>query len=169
MKSLFRLFLGVFCGFLFGCEFHSKPGSLTSNLMPNEYETSFDSCLASKYGADKYGMKPYVLAFLKKGPNRELDSNQTQELFLLHMKNIERMAENGDLVLAGPFMGEEDLKGIYIFNVKSIAEAEELTNSDPAIQSGYLDMELMQWYGSAGLMGLNDLHKKVSANLVSEG
>jgi uncharacterized protein YciI len=129
----------------------------------------YDSALAQKYGADKYGMKTYVIAFLKKGPNKKIDSLERQEVFSAHMQNIDRMAENGDLVLAGPFMGEEDLKGIYVFNVSTLEEAEKLTNTDPAIQTGYLEMELKLWYGSAGLMGLNDLHKRVSSSLISEG
>ncbi|MBK9491896.1 MAG: hypothetical protein IPO07_26175 [Haliscomenobacter sp.] len=36
--------------------------------------TDYDSLLAQKLGSDDYGMKPYVMAFLKAGPNRDLDS-----------------------------------------------------------------------------------------------
>ena len=122
---------------------------------------SYDSVLAQKYGADEYSMRQYVIAFLKEGPNREVDSATAHEIFVAHMNNIDRMAENGDLILAGPFLGQDDLRGLYIFNVKTIEEAEELTNTDPAIKSGYLEMELREWYGSAGLMGLNDVHKQV--------
>ena len=32
---------------------------------------------AVKYGADEYGMKKYVLAFLKVGPNRNLSPDET--------------------------------------------------------------------------------------------
>jgi len=72
------------------------------------------------------------------------------------------LAKEGKLVLAGPFFGNDDLRGIYIFNVKTIEEAKKLTNSDPAIQAGSLIMELKEWYGSAALMLLNENHKKVS-------
>lgn len=123
---------------------------------------SYDSLLAQKYGADDYGMKKYVLAFLKKGPNRDLDSAESYKLQMAHLQNIDRMAEEGKLVLAGPFFGDFDLRGIYIFNVESIEEAKDLTNSDPAIQAGSLEMELMEWYGSAALVGLNNVHKRIS-------
>ena len=129
---------------------------------------SYDSVLAKKYGADQYGMKKYVMAFLKRGPNRSKDKVKANELQMAHMNNINRMAEEGKLVLAGPFFGDGELRGIYIFNVETIAEAEALTNSDPAIQAGSLVMELKEWYGSAALMAINDLHKSLSASSITK-
>ena len=40
--------------------------------------TTYDSTKARLYGADDYGMKKYVMAFLKKGPNRELPGDLSQ-------------------------------------------------------------------------------------------
>lgn len=78
------------------------------------------------------------------------------------MANIGRLAEEGKLVVAGPFFGNDELRGIYIFNVSNIEEAEKLTNTDPAIQAGSLIMELKEWYGSAALMEVNETHQKIS-------
>ncbi len=122
---------------------------------------SFDPVLAEQYGADEYGMKKYVFAFLKRGPNQDLDSVQKAELQMAHLRNINRMAEEGKLVLAGPFFGNDDLRGIYVFNVGSLAEAEELTGTDPSIQAGLLTMELKEWYGSAALLGVNEIHESL--------
>ncbi|MBK6524270.1 MAG: hypothetical protein IPG07_01195 [Crocinitomicaceae bacterium] len=109
-------------------------------------------------------MKTYVMAFLKAGPNRDLDSAEAVELQMGHMANINRLADEGKLVLAGPFYEdpESDLQGIYIFNVSTIEEAEALTNTDPAIQAGSLVMDLQMWYGSAALMEVNAIHKRVA-------
>ena len=139
-----------------------------SPLTVNQQEIRFDSLLAKEYGADEYGMKKYVLAFLKRGDNTTLDTQSAMALQMEHMSNIERMAEAGQLVLAGPFLGDGEIRGIYIFNVETIAEAETLTNTDPAIQEGVLSMELMEWYGSAGLMGLNELHQKLSKLAITD-
>ena len=125
-------------------------------------ESVYDSILAKKFGADDYGMKKYVIAFLKSGPNRTKDKVKATELQKAHRSNISRLAKEGKLVLAGPFLDNGELRGIYIFNVSSLEEAKELTNSDPAIQAGSLEMELKEWYGTAGLIGVNDLHKKVT-------
>jgi len=124
----------------------------------NEY----DSLLAKKYGADEYGMKPYVMAFLKKGPNRDLDSVEAEKLQRAHLDNIFKLADQGKLVVAGPFMDDTDIRGIYIFNVATVEEAKKLTETDPAIKKGSLVMELHPWYGSAALMQVNETHKKIS-------
>ena len=104
-----------------------------------------DSVLAKKFGADKYGMKKYVMAFLKRGPNRDFDSIQTMNLQLAHLENIVKMAEDGKLVLTGPFIDSGEIRGIYIFNVESIEQARFLTETDPVVQAGSLIMELKEW------------------------
>ncbi len=122
----------------------------------------FDSTLAAELGADQYGMRQYVMAFLKAGPNRDQDSARAMELQRAHMDNINRLAEAGKLSLAGPFLDGGEFRGIYIFNVTTIEEARALTATDPAIQAGRLEMELHPWYGSAALMQVNEIHNRVS-------
>ena len=117
-----------------------------------------DTLLARQLGADDYGMKKYVMAFLKAGPNRDRTKEEATRLQKAHLQNISRMAEEGKLVLAGPFMDQGEIRGIYIFNVTSLDEARELTETDPAIQAGSLVMELRPWYGSAALLKVNDIH-----------
>jgi uncharacterized protein len=103
------------------------------------------------FNADEYGMKVYVMAFLKKGPVRTQDSVTAAQLQRGHMDNINRMAQSGQLVIAGPFMDNGDIRGIYIFDVRTVEEARTLTETDPAIKAGRLAMELHPWYGPATL------------------
>ena len=124
--------------------------------------TNFDKILAKELGADDYGMRKYVIAFLKKGPNRSKDSIKATELQKAHMANIGRLAKEGKLAIAGPFLDNGELRGIYIFNVETVEEAKELTATDPAIQAGTLVMELHPWYGSAALGLVNKYHAKIS-------
>ena len=127
---------------------------------------TFDQAFADQVGADQYGIRKFVLAFLKRGPNRSRSAEESAELQRAHMDNITRLAEAGKLVLAGPFLDDGDLRGIYIFAVESIEEAEALTASDPAIQVGQLAMELLPWYGGAALMQINALHEKIAKELI---
>ena len=122
----------------------------------------YDARPAEELGADPYGMKQYVLAFLKAGPTRSQDSLEAARLQRAHLDNIIRMAEEGQLVVAGPFMDDGEIRGIYIFNVKTVEEAEALTASDPAIQAGSLVMELHPWYGPAALMKVKEISKAVA-------
>jgi uncharacterized protein len=122
---------------------------------------TYDSALAKKFGADEFGMKHYVMAFLRTGPKRDQDSATAARLLRAHLDNIFRLADEGKLAVAGPFLDESDLQGIFIFNVSTVEEARALVETDPAVQAGRFEMELHPWYGSAALMQVNDLHKKI--------
>ena len=124
-------------------------------------QASYDAALAARLKADDNGMKTYVMAFLKAGPNRNRPPQEAQKLQAAHRANINRLAKEGKLVLAGPFADDGALRGIYIFDVATVAEAEALTKTDPAIQAGQLVMELHPWYGSAALMTVNDVHTRI--------
>ncbi len=153
--------LFCFAILLVGCDTENSASDLQGSPT-TETTLQFDSVRAAKLGADDYGMKRYVMAFLKRGPNRETDEKKATELQRAHMENIKRLAEEGKLILAGPFFGTGDLRGIYVFDVETVEEAEALTNTDPAIQAGSLEMELIPWYGSAALMEVQDIHTKIA-------
>ncbi|UCS93175.1 hypothetical protein KZP23_21390 [Echinicola marina] len=125
-------------------------------------QEKYDAELAEKYKADDYGMKKYVMAFLKKGPNvanySEEERNNIQQG---HMAHIGKMAEVKKLVLAGPFFGDGELRGIFLFDVDNLEEAEKLTSEDPAVKAGVLTMELLEWYGSAAAMAIPEIHEKI--------
>lgn len=117
------------------------------NLNPD-----YDSTLAQKLGADDYGMKRYVLAILKTGSNTTTDQAFIDSCFRGHMNNIMRLVEEEKLIVAGPLgKNENTYRGIFIFNVPTIEEAEQLVLTDPAINSKLLDADLYSWYGSAAL------------------
>ena len=126
----------------------------------NENKTIYNEGLAKRLGGTK-GMKKYVMAFLKAGPNRPKDSTVAAQLQAAHMKNILRMADEGTLILAGPFLDGMALRGIYIFNVESLEEARKLTETDTAVKEGSLIMELHPWYGSAALQEVTAIHKSI--------
>lgn len=123
---------------------------------------AFNPELAKELGADDYGMHFYVMAFLKMGPNRDQDSATAANLQRAHLDNITRLANERKLVVAGPFMDDGDLRGIYIFDVKTVKEAEELVKTDPAIKAGRLVMELHPWYGSAALIKSAEIHGTIA-------
>lgn len=125
---------------------------------PKESKKEFDAALATKLGADDYGMKKYVFAFLKAGPTKIEDPAKRKDLQVAHLKNIQRLAGEGKLVVAGPFLDNQPIRGIYIFNVTTVEEAKKLVETDPSIQAGTLEMELHPWYGSAALMEVTRIH-----------
>ena len=88
----------------------------------------------------------YFLSFLVRGEKWTADDTpETRRIQDAHMKNILRMAEDGKLVAAGPFLDNGKLWGIFVFKVESLAEATELTEADPAVRAGRLAMEVHPW------------------------
>ena len=114
--------------------------------------SKYNKTLADSLGADEYGMKMYVLVILKSGTNKTTDKVKLDSLFKGHMKNIKRLADAGKLVVAGPLeKNEKNYRGIFILNVKTVAEAQTLLQTDPTIKAKVLNAELYQWYGSTAL------------------
>jgi uncharacterized protein len=122
----------------------------------------YDPELAEKLHADDLGMKKYVMAFLYSGDRvAEYSKEERAEIQKGHMENITKLAEMGKLILAGPFFGKDSLRGIFVFDVQSLEEAGALTETDPAIKAGVLKMDLKEWYGSASLMMVPEIHAKI--------
>ena len=154
-KNIFALIITIFAFSV------CAPGQIEKTGDAAKSNQSYDAELAKQFGADDYGMKQYVFVILKTGKAKIEDAEKRKELQAGHMKNISRLAEEGKLVLAGPFNQGGDLRGIYIFNVKTLEEAAELVKTDPAIKAGLFDVEMTRWYGSAALMNVNETHKKI--------
>jgi uncharacterized protein YciI len=149
--------LSVIAFLLFLAQFANAQTQTTPPPNPN-----YDAALATKLGADERGMKMYVMCFLKTGPLKVDDAAKRAELMKGHFAMINRLAEEKKLVVAGPFSEGGEFRGIYLFDVKSIEEAQKLTETDPSIKEGYFKVEFIKWYGSAALMQVNDVHKKIA-------
>ena len=123
---------------------------------------SFDAELAKRHGADERGMRRYVLVVLKTGPTRVPDGEARTAMFAGHFANMERLAKEGKLAVAGPFMpSDSGWRGLFIFAVESVDEAKALTETDPVIVNGEMVAEYHPWYGSAALMATAELHAKM--------
>ena len=124
---------------------------LSQHTMAQKDNPAYDKALADSLGGDDYGMKQYTLV------KETVDS-----LFKGHMENIQRMAAAGKLMVAGPIKkNDKTYRGIFILNVKTIEEANELLAKDPAIKEKLLEPELFQWYGSSALPMYLPFHNKV--------
>jgi uncharacterized protein len=123
----------------------------------------YDAKLAKKLGADERGMRSYVLCILKTGPkDAEIKGDERKAVFAGHFANISRLADEGKLAVAGPF-GKNDrtYRGLYVFNVANVDDAEKLVVLDPAVKAGVFVYELTPWYATAALMATPELHKKL--------
>lgn len=100
-------------------------------------------------------MNTVYLGFLRKGPNRKDGDGKTpevQELQKAHLANINRLAETKKLVMAGPFGDDGELRGLFVFRVGSLKEAQDLAATDPMIKIERLRLELHPWNVPEGVI-----------------
>ena len=124
------------------------PAEQQANINPK-----YDEALTKRLGGDAYGMKSYWLVILKTGPVAISNKDSVSRIFKGHLENIERLAEERKIIVAGP-LGKNDrqYRGIFILDkVKTAEEAKALLQTDPAVSSGLLEPEIYPWYGSAAL------------------
>jgi uncharacterized protein YciI len=95
----------------------------------------------------------YVFGLLVRGPKSTREqTEETKKIQEGHMANINRLAETGKLVLAGPFVDGGDRRGVFIIKVDSLSEAQALTDTDPAVIAGRLKVILYQWSVPKGML-----------------
>lgn len=101
----------------------------------------------------EYEMTTYYMGLLFRGEKWTPGSTpETEKIQEGHMANVRRLANEGKLLLAGPFGDDGDLRGIFVFKVASMEEAQALVASDPAVQAGRLRVELHPWYSAKNIV-----------------
>jgi uncharacterized protein YciI len=140
---------------------------LLSPVIYGQHENhEYDSTLARQLGADEMGMKTYILVILKTGPAQIQDKVLRDSLFAGHFSNMEKLASEKKLIAAGPFFSnEKQYRGLFLFDVRTIDEAAELVMGDPTVVNKIFETEMYQWYGSAALPMLLDIHPKLRKRL----
>lgn len=142
---------------------NSQNKTANESKTSNEHKNTYDPELAAKYGADDYGMKSYTFVILRTGPNKTQDKDLLAELFRSHMENINKLAGEGKLIIAGP-MGKNEMqyRGIFVLDTKDHQEAREMLKGDRAIAEGVFEADLFTWYGSAALPAYLEIHEKIA-------
>src|SRR5215218_9516740 len=95
---------------------------------PAAQSSKYDAELAKKVGADENGMRKYVLAILKTGPkDAEVQGDGRKAIFKGHFENMNRLAAEGKLAVAGPFADpEKKYRGLFILAVETVEAAKAL-------------------------------------------
>jgi uncharacterized protein YciI/ketosteroid isomerase-like protein len=97
--------------------------------------------------ADGGGMGEVFLVLLKKGPAWTAErTDHTKAIQEAHMANIKALWEAKKLIIAGPLGDDGDMRGVFVFQAATLAEARTLSESDPAIKAGRLVPEIHSWW-----------------------
>ena len=137
---LFILIIGCIAT---GCG-NDHQSTLASTTQPEKYDIIKDTTVTAGE------MKRYWLVLLQKGPNRNQDSISAEKIQAAHMANINRLAKEGKLVMAGPIGVEDDLRGIFLMNCTDSTEVENFVRTDSAVITGRLIMKYYPWWTMKG-------------------
>lgn len=97
-----------------------------------------------------YQMKQYWLVLLFSGSQRSQDSVTAAKIQQAHMNNIERLAAEGKIIMAGPMGDKSNLRGIFIMDGKDSTEIASHIKVDSAIITGRLRFEIHPWWTAKG-------------------
>jgi uncharacterized protein YciI len=139
-----------------------QPSPATADAAPPPTSV-YDAQLALRTGADQRGMRQYVLVILKSSATPVAAGPERDAMFQGHFANMERLAAQGKLVLAGPLDNVDGWRGLFVFAVSDIDEARQLVATDPVVARGEMVPEFHRYYGTAALVLVNDLHQRLKA------
>jgi uncharacterized protein len=97
-----------------------------------------------------YEMKQYWLVLLYSGGVRSQDSITAAKIQKAHINNIERLAAEGKIIMAGPMGDNGSLRGIFIMDGKDSTEIANHIKVDSAIVTGRLRFEIRPWWTAKG-------------------
>lgn len=95
-------------------------------------------------------MQQYFIAFLKRGPIRTQNEEESALIQKAHLEHLGKMYELGYADISGPFGDDGDIRGITIYNVPTLKMADSLANADPAVKAGRIEIEVHPWWAAKG-------------------
>jgi uncharacterized protein YciI len=103
--------------------------------------------------ADPVPRELRYVVFLRQDPARlPMHVSIRQAIMDAHMANIQKMADEGVLVAAGPMEDKEvTISGIFVLKAPSLEEAYRIAAHDPTVIAGRNTVDVHAWLGPAGI------------------
>jgi len=112
---------------------------------------------ACRFGSSAPEARGYTLVYLKTGAKTQLSDAEEKTIFSGHFANMQRLAKEKKLLLAGPF-GEPkhdiNLRGLFVLDTSDPAQAKAWAESDPGFQAQVFTLEYHPLRTSAALHAL---------------
>jgi uncharacterized protein YciI len=108
-----------------------------------------------------------TLVLIKTGPKSgQLPDDETKTLFAGHFANMNRMSQERQLLLAGPYTKQRHdlaLRGIFVLDTGDLARASQIAGTDPPTQAGIFTLEFHALATDAPLRAFHERVLKLDA------
>jgi uncharacterized protein YciI len=94
---------------------------------------------------DESATRNYIFTYLVLDEPEKLSKAEMDDAMVGHFNNITRMAESGELLIAGPLADpriDERYRGIYVFSTGDIEQGKTTVRTDPSVQAGVFKAEM---------------------------
>lgn len=97
----------------------------------------------------------FTFVLLRRGPRAdEYSEEELADLQRGHLAFLDSMREQGHLLLAGPFDGQEDetKRGFAIYRTDVDETKRLIAEGDPSVRAGRMSVEVMTWLTKKGAL-----------------
>jgi uncharacterized protein YciI len=111
------------------------------------------NCRGDAAAIDAGARELRYVVFLRPDPGRKpLAPQDRHRIQDAHMANIQKMADEGVLVAAGPMDDTPvSISGIFVFKAPSLSEARRIAALDPTVVEGRNTVDVHPWWGPPGI------------------
>jgi uncharacterized protein YciI len=118
--------------------------------------------LAACAGSATHDLREYTWIWILTGPRDEqVLGEERSAAFAGHFANMERLALEGRLLIAGPMLeprASDDQRGIFVLNTPDPSEGIEIASADPAVQAGIFKLMSESFLTSAPIAEIFPRH-----------
>lgn len=119
-------------------------------ISQTNFSSAQDREFEMKEGDTTYIMKKYFFCIYLRGPEQNQDSATLAQLQVGHLDHINKMTAEKVICIAGPMGDKGEKRGILIFDVATLEEAEVWVKKDPMVIAGRLTYEIHPWWAAKG-------------------
>ncbi len=121
--------------------------------------------------ADEPGERTYTFVYILTGPATDVSPEEQKTAFAGHFSNMRRMAEAGDLLMAGPYgepKSDAGLRGLWVFTTDDTEKALEHAATDPPGKLGIFVFEAFELRTDDALWELTRLENEEKARKAAD-
>jgi uncharacterized protein YciI len=97
--------------------------------------------------------EPLIFGFLMRAASPPaIPAEEATKIQQGHLAYMDELHKQGKLLAAGPFGGTTDFRGIVIYRVPTVADAQALAANDPAVKAGRLRIDARRWMTFKGML-----------------